>query len=463
MACEDQEKDMLSPEQLEAIDLGYECKHCSQHYHISTFRIATYFYGMFILTGEKRRYVGSTCPRCLNTILISCDEALFTRIMESLRGTIYLYSPPAHPDKPRIPNLGIFDLQYRSTFNYFTKSANVLNKHNIVLWEGDDAYIPSDPKLSDENARLSIQYDAELSNIKNHLRSYDFNWQPPSGTLFLIMWFKEDEIDNLVDIENDPKKLRVFPRYSIFDSTIERIDRLCWYLYLNETQDQNELIGTYAGWSSPLSLITDFLNILVGTTIGIPERQSHYLFDREIPMSLVDIDPFESIYIEEMKRVHFEMVGAVKSSCHLESFQSFLAETALNFFKDYLQLAKKSDFYYDAVWDLKEKYLSRAYRAAVNRTPYQARHQPFDDFSDKPKASDRPSTITKRQCREKAKELWDDAIKNGNEILRTGAMALHPEIKKLSGVYTKDRVQRWLSKIAPKEAKRPGAYPRKKQ
>jgi hypothetical protein len=69
----------------------------------------------------------------------------------------------------------------------------------------------------------------------------------------------------------------------------------------------------------------------------------------------------------------------------------------------------------------------------------------------------RASTKVKIKCQKKAKELWDKAKKNGTRILRTGEMAVHSDIEKIGGNYTKAQRQRWLSEIAPEEAKKPGA------
>ena len=68
----------------------------------------------------------------------------------------------------------------------------------------------------------------------------------------------------------------------------------------------------------------------------------------------------------------------------------------------------------------------------------------------------RPSTQIKMQCQERANALWAEAEKNGTIILSTGEMAKHAEIEKIGGVYSKNQRQRWLSEVAPEEAKCPG-------
>jgi hypothetical protein len=68
----------------------------------------------------------------------------------------------------------------------------------------------------------------------------------------------------------------------------------------------------------------------------------------------------------------------------------------------------------------------------------------------------RTSTKVRIKCQEKAIELWGEAQKNGAYILSTGEMAKHPEIEKIGGAYTKAQRQRWLSQVAPEEAKKPG-------
>ena len=61
------------------------------------------------------------------------------------------------------------------------------------------------------------------------------------GPYFSIWWFREDQIDNLVKIEND-EELRIFPRYIHKISEIENIERFCWeyHLYLNHLIEQKK-------------------------------------------------------------------------------------------------------------------------------------------------------------------------------------------------------------------------------
>jgi hypothetical protein len=80
---------------------------------------------------------------------------------------------------------------------------------------------------------------------------------------------------------------------------------------------------------------------------------------------------------------------------------------------------------------------------------------------EQPVQKQRPSTIDKIECQKKAKELWDNAKQNGVRILGTGEMANHPDIKKIGGNYRKEQRQRWISEIAPPEAKKPGVRPQK--
>ena len=62
------------------IDLKFSCKHCDQPYWMSNLKIAALFYGIFFLIGEKVKYIGFKCPKCLKILLLKCDEDMFSLI-----------------------------------------------------------------------------------------------------------------------------------------------------------------------------------------------------------------------------------------------------------------------------------------------------------------------------------------------------------------------------------------------
>jgi hypothetical protein len=73
----------------------------------------------------------------------------------------------------------------------------------------------------------------------------------------------------------------------------------------------------------------------------------------------------------------------------------------------------------------------------------------------------RTSTKVKIECQKKAVELWGEAQKNGAYILSSSEMANHPDIVKIGRDYLVPTRQRWLSKVAPEKAKKPGVRSKK--
>ncbi len=57
-------------EDVHIVEINFKCDHCPQEFREETFNIAAFFYGVFILLGKEKKYVGLTCPNCLQTILI---------------------------------------------------------------------------------------------------------------------------------------------------------------------------------------------------------------------------------------------------------------------------------------------------------------------------------------------------------------------------------------------------------
>ena len=111
------------------------------------------------------------------------------------------------------------------------------------------------------------------------------------GSYFSVWWFREDQIDDLLKIEND-KKLRIFPRYIHKISEIENIERFCWDYYLPEGQvnkDKTRLASDFVdiltAEPSPFEL-----PILKLSSYEFLWKMPHPFEDKGVPKSLINVD-----------------------------------------------------------------------------------------------------------------------------------------------------------------------------
>jgi len=91
----------------------------------------------------------------------------------------------------------------------------------------------------------------------------------------------------------------------------------------------------------------------------------HPFRNQKIPKNLINFDLTK--FIKRQKRSnHKEMVEVVRANCKKEFFQKPLFILANRFILEYIELARKIDFSYAAVWQLKEKYLKLLHESIVS-------------------------------------------------------------------------------------------------
>ncbi len=383
---------------------NFTCEHCGQEFWEENFNISVFLYGVFLLLGKEKEYVGLTCPNCIKTILIKDNSDLVNYTKENLsyEAESFLFNLGGFPFYPQP--------RYHSSTNYDPKQISEIKGFDILYWYGElteyvedelDCYIGEHPQFKEK-----------------YLCPYIRGGKPPMGAYFSLWWFRKDQIDDLVDIENS-KGLRIFPRYIQNISEIEKIDRFCWenHLYLNNLIQQEEEVkaqinelkeiakqnnmdlqeildanpGTttpsiiermknqYDDWAEDRSfrVPTDFMAILA-TNLSSADfpflsysplmsflKTKHPFRGVEVPKSLNDFD-LNQFERPQRGPNYKEMVRVVKTNFNKESTQSSLSILSNKFIFDYIELVQRVGFSYGAIWQLKEKYLKIVYDSIIS-------------------------------------------------------------------------------------------------
>ena len=66
------------------VGINFKCDKCQHEFWEDNFNIAAFLYGVFLLLGEEKQYVGLTCPNCIKTILIKDNSDLVDYTKQNL-------------------------------------------------------------------------------------------------------------------------------------------------------------------------------------------------------------------------------------------------------------------------------------------------------------------------------------------------------------------------------------------
>ena len=180
----------------------FNCEYCDQSFNHDNFNLSILLYGAAFLVGPKFCYTGFTCPKCLNTIMLKSDNLTeLQQIMTFFRG------PNGSHQYPFI--------RYHSSVIYSPVQLDQLKPYNIPTWTS-----PIDDNTKGNfRSMLALYLEEEPDLEQNYLCSYIYWDEPPIGSFASVWWFKTDDIEALVKIENE-NRVRVFPRY---------VHKMAWY------------------------------------------------------------------------------------------------------------------------------------------------------------------------------------------------------------------------------------------
>ena len=374
----------------------FNCEYCDQSFNHDNFNLSILLYGVAFLVGPKFCYTGFTCPKCLNTIMLKSDNLTdLQQIMTFFRG------PNGSHQYPFI--------RYHSSVIYSPVQIDQLKTYNIPTWTS-----PVDDNTRENfHSMLALYLEEEPDIEENYLCSYIYRDEPPIGSFASVWWFKPDDIEALVKIENE-NRIRVFPRYVHKMSWYERYDYFAWqyrlyqdylaslkdsareaynildeYAYqedinLNKLYDDNPdilRIKTAVKMeqhaqqiaATDIHAASEFLDLLVNfdpALWNIPCAMSDYykgiwkaiapFKDASVPDNLEDFNNREYEVTISDAAVK-EMTDEIRKYIAQTNVQEWAMENHQGFIKEYISLARRPDFSYGLVWDLKCQYLKQLY------------------------------------------------------------------------------------------------------
>ena len=348
----------------ENIDLEFSCKHCGQHYCMFNLKIAALFYGIFFLVGKRVKYIGLNCPKCLKTILLKCSEDLFVLIKKHLSLPI----PTRYSDKT-VLNINppfSFSLYYHSTPNFFSKDNPALKRFDIPNYDYVETYGCFTAEEYENNKPFSLlgKEWQDYSNSDKYLSSYIFDWKLPMEPLFMIFWFKEDEIADLINLENK-KRLKIFPRYLDKCLIFKDIEQFCWESNIHEYYFSYKPNQSDIKEKNDIDYRIKYLNLLTPPdSLFRTPIIDYYIKDpfveREVPNILIADD--KTLYKRSERGLNRnDIVKNLWKNFSNHQVQELLQFMADRFTSDYIKLCQRNDFSYGSVSDLKFSHLKKLY------------------------------------------------------------------------------------------------------
>jgi hypothetical protein len=376
----------------------FQCEHCDQEFSFDALNIAIFLYGVLFLTGKDSGYFGFNCPKCLNTLLINNDTDFGDAVCQRLLKGFAVDSEPTGKQ-----------LRYFSSVNYAPKVIPGLGAFEIETW------VTTTFSLNAQQIQknLNFQYQNYPELEADYLCSYLPVEEMPSGVLFTVNWFKEDQIEKLVAFENR-RQLKVFPRYFYQSDLLNQMEFFCWKNYLHskwlsdgEKSAEEDLrnltnIAEFQGWESkgllksnpeigpvPWNILQEnmnddfdwkltgeFMQILADDPDPFPFHPNggankllksiwktrHPFNGQEIPSDIYKIDPAK-YSLNDLDTGHKDIISLLQGSFHLEPVQRFLGESVQPFIKDYIKIARKWTFSYADFWETKQQYLEQLFDA----------------------------------------------------------------------------------------------------
>ena len=386
----------------------FNCEYCGAKFTEEGLNLSVFLYGAFFLVGVESGFVGITCPRCIKTILMKGEKELVFVTNRKLSFNVQLGDTVVNPQ-----------LQYYSSTHYDPGMIPILKGFNIQEYRAFPGEFSNESveeqtaeyTLETLNANLLEFADNNQFITRNHLCSYLLNNKPPMGICFSVWWFREDQINDLVKIEND-HQVRIFPRYVHNNAAYEEVDAFCWENFLyrkqlvdgknfniaqinrvinsksQEVEDEQTILELYKNNNAQIDfLIAQFDSNSKDREINIPDNFLKILIndlypwnltasigtqcrsfwinilpfkDLDIPETLVDFDPkpFEN---SNKDQYHKKMADVVKTNFNKSYVREFLQNKHLDFIKEFIEITQQSDFSYAYLWELKEKYLEYLY------------------------------------------------------------------------------------------------------
>lgn len=343
-------------------DLEFICEYCKQRFSHFTLNIAVLLYGIGFLERKNSGFACITCPSCIKTLLIKCDD------ISNLHETISLIIGPEDANEKA-------DLGYSHLLPYY-EDAHLQKIHELICaghtFENrnrDEGQPDLDDLVSDFGS-LNELWKSDL------LISYNLRFGHVMGDAASVLWFKSDMIEEVVEVEN-ALKIKILPRYYYTSNWHGKINNFCWEYHLFPKiilQEARSLQKSGRNLLAPLidkpqNPEVEFLRILRDDPqpFNIPgiEINAHYsgLWKTILPFKekTLPTEP-EGLNLKEFENTarwgkKHQRIQIIDEYFGERVVHHFLNDNYLDFIKKYIIEIQKLDFSYATFWTLKSQYL----------------------------------------------------------------------------------------------------------
>ena len=340
-----------------------KCPHCNHYYSMPEFHRAVFLYGVYFLVSPTDGYLGTKCinPKCTRTLSFKGTREEVNYFKNELFPLLDLGSFQRQPN-----------FRYHSPLKWSPDQYSCLKLFDIMhatLATGEIDIETIDMRVRDHEKKESY-----LSS--EYYNSYVEGCGEPIGNILPVWWFKKEEVENLIKIE-DEKQISIFPRYIMFDPLYLEARSFCWnyhfeqkfYGSLNFPRAAEIRTGNIA--KNLIDQNYDFalmLDIAPYATTGSTQMVVN-IAGHSFSWLKKDIDRLnnESELMQPRLIEHEKMIDELWNNYHTQYMQEQLTRLSTDFIFEYLEAIARTDFSYTTLWDLKSNYLKNIYDAYKSR------------------------------------------------------------------------------------------------
>lgn len=363
----------------------FKCPTCQTSYSFSDFTTSIIQRGLILLDGISHCWFGCTCSFCADhsTIIQKFPKNNLPQELAELYNCIYgdriwEYSidvPASDKNPVGSESFASGQWEYNSfPYTFIHKSQPFFSFKSQLppnsKWLND--FNGPGHDYDDLNPEIAVQIQDAVNNSNlSYIRGSRI-----SEPAIKVLWFKEDEIDELVLFETAKKK-KVFPRYTLYDSTWESMQIFCWNHalqldFVKQISSISEIpLVEFLSMSSKKKVAQayDFLTILdkpYSFSSINPSSQGGAI---QLNIASEAVSPMESlnknsIYFSKESRER--ITKKIWDHFNKDYIQEMLLVRSDKFISEFIELSKFISFSRKSVWDLKEQYLLEIHSAIIS-------------------------------------------------------------------------------------------------
>ena len=394
------------------------CSFCEHEFNRDEVALSVLTKGIIVLTGREKTAMGLSClnPACQETLfMIVPSKDFLPQFEEFLRDPPSLTYPTHSENGSSIADSFVYPkYKYYLPWLYFDDDADIFSSFDIRKEFFGNTVGERDI------LRSSLNDDLDGPDFENFMCSYvpDWDWIPASRPQSFALWFREDQLMDLLKLENEYGE-KIFPRYLHMNKqqlAIEQLSASQSYDYLKagkiwdvpqeDLADQEHkiqppegiIIGTisYAGPTKiPYTEIdaqrfinvlgsagnSTFLEILTSDpglfdiSMSAPFSTLLYRFSKVKNPFLGEAKHFDLLNVDleiinqtEKDKEHFARIQKIREKATSPYVQDWLSQNIDSFIADYERIQANIDYCYADLWTLIRREAARLYKHLDKKT-----------------------------------------------------------------------------------------------